>query len=221
MNTGCPADRSSGGRPVRPVFFYVGAALILLLSWAVRRPGIHWGLRDTPPHYYHPDEQRLCMIALHLQQHGTPNDFYPFGFPNQIAAIGRVITPRPTIWRQLVLPARCLSAAYGVGTTLLVIALAGACWRRRSSALAAGAAYALAGLPIAHAHFGTADTGMVFWFFYPSGWRYGAAGFLSPAGCRPRSPPVWRFPSKRPGPRSCRPCWRSLASPAGGGEVWR
>jgi hypothetical protein len=138
-------------------------ALIALLALVARTPGLDWGFRHRPFSRYHPDEGRLAQTALQVRNGEGITDFYPAGFPVQAGWLAGLLRIDAGEFTDLLPVMRRLSLAYGVLTVLLVYALARQCALAREPALAAASIYALAGIPAVHAHFATADSGVVFW----------------------------------------------------------
>ncbi len=127
-------------------------------------PGLGWGLREKPASYYHPDEDRVARIALRIFHQDPADDYYPDGFPRQIAFFAHLPgIPQPSTGQDLVSVSRSLSVGYDlmglVLTGLIALRLTG----RRDIALAAALAHALSGQAITHATYGVTDSATAAW----------------------------------------------------------
>lgn len=142
---------------------------------AVRIPGVFWG-SDFPGGWrlHHPDEYTHLVNANMIIDPGTPPPHDPHPYPKGMAAMvalpigalriadGSASDPPPPP-REVVLPGRCVSVAYGTLTIVLVAMLARCyCSDRRIAHLAAWL-MALGGLHVTQSHFFTSDVSSLFW----------------------------------------------------------
>lgn len=148
---------------MRTTSFFIGLALIVLLGAAVRLPGVWWGFHGDTPHFYHPDENRINRQVVNIIQTGKSKDYYPDGFASMLSGLLRHRDPLPETWRDTVFAARLLSVAHSTGAIVMVAWIAWLLGYGFIGALVAASGFAFAGVVVAHAHFGVADSALVFW----------------------------------------------------------
>lgn len=139
-----------------------GLLLVLALALGLRCAGLEWGL-PGPRHAdsYHPDEGTVYSHAARIATTGDLNPhFFNYGsLPLMIDALVLKLTgavpPAPAGLGYLVL--RCVSAAAGVLTVLLVALSAGRLFRNAWVGLAAGLFCAVAPVHVVCSHYATVD----------------------------------------------------------------
>lgn len=143
--------------------------LILVLGGLVRLPGVFWGVNfTTKPHFinYHPDEPELAVMAKDFLAGITnPEEFYPQGFPVQMA-LTSFLAPFPeNTTTRLILTGRLLSVMYAILTIVLIYFLSKEIFQNRSVALFSGIFLALSGLHVTESHYTTVDISTIFWIY--------------------------------------------------------
>jgi len=140
-------------------------ALILSLAFALRYPGLSWGLEESPPHFFHGDEPERAGWAekLYIEHDLGEQIWYTKGFYVHIGLVGSIASLFTELsLLDLVLIGRYISLFYSLATIALVFFF-GMFLKGRLLAISSAGLLAVFDLHATFAHFATIQSTGIFW----------------------------------------------------------
>jgi hypothetical protein len=141
--------------------------IIILLSLAIRGPGIMWGVKPYPGSkvdWYEVDEREYLLKAAEINTGVYTHSYHPLGFSAQIAFLQKILRLNPSAVTKNLILGRILSLIYGLGLLLVIYLIANKLWGKTEAIYTTWIA---GGIPLlsVYSHLSTANMANIFYFY--------------------------------------------------------